>query len=229
MSDEVITKGLNRLAYQFKDSTKFQDFIESFLSELQDLYESENQLLTERYLDTAVGVQLDGIGEIVGLERPVKDISVAGVFGFLDDPTSLGFGTLLDADVGGNFWDGTGSVTPIGDNLYRMLIRAKIIENQTAMTVDDTTRLISETFDGAVVRYMLPTNLQPRYDIGKLLDAFEISLLDDLPVLIGIDSVDYHTMWTPVTSFAFNNDPDGLGFGSLTDANVGGTFASLIE
>ena len=228
MADEVITKGINRLAYQFKDSDKFQDFITAFLEEFQDLYESENQLLTDRYLNTAVGVQLDGIGEIVGLSRPLKPVDVAGLFGFVDDPTALGFGTEDDPDVGGNFWDGIGSEVLIGDSLYRMLLRAKIIENQTAMTVDDTLRLISVTFDDVLVRYILNTNLQPRYDIGKILDIFEISLLDDLPVLIGIDSVDYHQMYTIGTSFSFYSDPDGLGFGSLTDVNVGGNFASLI-
>lgn len=228
MADEVTTKGIGRLAYQFKDSTDFQAFITAFLQELQDLYTSGNQLLEDRYLDTAEGLQLDGIGEIIGLERPITGISVAGVFGFLDDPTSLGFGTLLDPDIGGNFWNGLGTEVLIGDNLYRMLIKAKIIENQTAMTVDDTLRLISYTFGGAPVRYMLPSNLHPRYDIGKILDAFEINLLPELPVLIGIESVDYHTMWIPETSFAFYGDDDGLGFGSLTDANVGGTFASII-
>lgn len=64
-------KGVSRLAYQFKTSEKLIDFLEAFLSEFDELAVSAEDLLTLRYLDTAEGVQLDGIGEIVGIERPV--------------------------------------------------------------------------------------------------------------------------------------------------------------
>ena len=223
----VITKGLSRLAYQFEDSTKFQAFIESFLQQLEDLDISGLQLLNERYLNTAVGVQLDGVGEIVGLERPKKEVDVAGLFGFIDDPTSLGFGTSLDTDIGGNFWDGISEYVLIGDDLYRALIRAKIIENQTAMIVDDTLRLISFTFGGATVRYFQSAYLTPRYDIGKDLTVFEEDLLADLPVLIGIDEVDYHT-YSETTPFSFDPSTDGYGFGDLNDALLGGNLAKII-
>lgn len=225
---DVISKGVERLAYQFESSTTFQEFIESFLQQLQDLNTSELQLLNERYLDTAIGVQLDGIGEIVGLPRPEKDVDVAGLFGFLNDPTALGFGDIADLDVGGNFWDGVGSTVLIGDDLYRTLLRAKIIENKTAMTVDDTLRLISFTFGNALVRYFQSANLEPRYDIVKNLTPFEEDLLPDLPVLIGIDSVEYHTYSDGAFSFFGDPDPTGLGFGDITDANIGGIFAKVV-
>ena len=228
MSSDVIDKGVARLAYQFKDSSKFQEFLEAFLQQLQDLKASDLQLLNERYLDVAVGVQLDGIGEIVGLPRPEKDVDIAGLFGFLDDPTALGFGDILDSDIGGNFWDGISQKVLIGDDLYRLLIRAKIIENKTAMTVDDTLRLISFTFNGALVRYFQSAFLEPRYDIVKDLSPFEEGLLADFPVLIGIDNVEYHTYSDGTFSFFGDPDPAGLGFGDITDANVGGIFAKIV-
>jgi len=226
MADEVIIKGLSRLAYQFETSENFKGFLTSFLTEFQELEISGLQLLNERYLDTSQGVQLDGIGEIVGLPRPTKDIDVAGIFGFLNDPTSLGFGTILDSDIGGNFWNGMSNEVLIGDDLYRLLIRAKIIENQTAMIVDDTTRLISFTFGNIPVRYILLQNLKPRYDIQKQLSAFEEDLLSDFPILIGIDEVEYHIYIED--SFSFSDDPTGLGFGNVTDSSIGGNFAKII-
>jgi len=228
LSDEVIKKGILRLAYQFKDSTKFQDFLEAFLQQLQNLQISELQLLNERYLNTAVGVQLDGIGEIVGLSRPEKAVDVAGLFGFLDDPTILGFGDIDDTDTGGNFWDGVSEFVLVGDNLYRLLIRAKIIENKTAMIVDDTLKLISFTFDGAIIRYFQSAFLEPRYDILKDLTIFEEGLLADLPVLIGIDKVEYHTYPPGAFSFFEDLDPTGLGFGDIADINIGGVFAKIV-
>ena len=219
---------MSRLAYQFKNSVKFQEFIEAFLAEYEELRISGLQLLNERYLNDAVGVQLDGIGEIVGLPRPEKAVDIAGLFGFLDDPTALGFGDVDDSEIGGNFWDGISATVLIGDNLYRLLIRAKIIENKTAMTVDDTLRLISFTFDNARVRYFQSAFLEPRYDIIKNLTPFEEGLLNDFPVLIGIDDVEYHTYSDGVFSFYGDPDPTGLGFGDITDANVGGIFAKVV-
>ena len=229
MSDDAIIKGLSRLAYQFETSEKFRDFITSFLSEFQELNISGLQLLNERYLDTAIGLQLDGIGEIVGLPRPGKPVDQAGVFGFLDDQTALGFGTILDLNAGGNFvsiYD-VGSTTPIGDNLYRLLIRAKIIKNQTAMTVDDTLRLISFTYGGISVRYVLAGNLHPTYDIGRILDQFEASLVEDFPILIGIENVEYH-MHSETTPFGFDGDDESLGFSTIADSTIGGNFAQII-
>jgi len=228
LSDEVIEKGLSRLAYQFKSSTKFQEFLEAFLQQLQDLSISELQLLNERYLNTAIGVQLDGVGEIVGLPRPEKAVGVAGLFGFLDDTTALGFGDITDTEIGGNFWDGVSDYILVGDNLYRLLIRAKIIENKTAMTVEDTLRLISFTFDGAIIRYFQSAFLEPRYDILKDLTIFEEGLLVDLPVLIGIDKVEYHTYPPGAFSFFEDTGPTGLGFGDITDVNIGGIFAKIV-
>lgn len=227
MSDEVIIKGLLRLAYQFKNSIKLQEFLTSFLQQLQDLYISDLQLLNERYLNTAIGIQLDGIGEIVGLPRPEKNINIAGVFGFLTDPTALGFGTILDTEIGGNFLSFGDNKVLIGDNLYRLLIRAKIIENQTAMTVNDTLRLISFTFGDIKIRYFLSENLKPRYDIGKELSFFEADLLSDFPILIGIDSAEYHT-YSETTPFGFSDDPGTLGFGDIGVPNIGGNFAKII-
>ena len=226
MSNEVVEKGLSRLAYQFKDSIKFKGFLEAFLQEYQELDVSGLQLLNERYLDSAEGVQLDGIGEIVGLGRPLKDVDVAGLFGFLLDTTSIGFGTFVDLDLGGNFWDGTITQVLIGDDLYRLLIRAKIIENQTAMVVDDTLRLVSFTFGNVEVRYFLVINLQPRYDIGKILDQFEESLLDDLPILIGLGDITYHSY--AEDAFSFLGDISGSGFTDLFDTDLGGQFSKIL-
>jgi len=226
LPDEIIIKGLSRLAYQFKNSVKFQEFLTSFLQQFQDLQISDLQLLNERHLNVAVGVQLDGIGEIVGLPRPEKDIDVAGLFGFLTDLTALGFGDINDSEIGGNFLSLGANRAPIGDDLYRLLIRAKIIENKTAMTVEDTLRLISFVFD-IKIRYFLPENLKPRYDIEKELDPFESNLLADFPVLIGIDTVEYHS-YSETIPFGFSDDPDALGFGDINDADLGGIFAKII-
>lgn len=64
-------KALGRLAYQFSDRETVRGFIEAVSAEYDELYASEQDLLNERELDSAIGQQLDGIGEIVGVTRPI--------------------------------------------------------------------------------------------------------------------------------------------------------------
>jgi len=225
--NQIVKKGIDRLVYQFEKSVKFQEFIASFLNEFQELYNSENQLLKYRYIDTAEGVQLDGIGEIVGLPRP-KIETILEAFGFLEDPTALGFGDFFNPDVGGYFWDGiSGSYILASDKIYRILIKAKILENQTPMNVDDTIQIISNILMDTEVEYYLQSNLHPRYYIARYLDNFEIELVCRLPMLIGLGDVCF-ILWTPDTTFSFLEDPEGLGFGDIDNPDVGGTWASII-
>lgn len=229
MANPVIDKGIGRLAYQFTNSPNLKAFLEAFLQQFQDLDVSRLQLLNERYLETAIGVQLDGIGEIVGIDRPRAPSDLEDAFGFLNDPTSLGFTDFYDLDLGGrwaSFYEVRGFVD---DDIYRQLIRAKIIKNQTAMTVDDTLRLISFAYGDIEVRYFLIENLKVRYDIGKLLTPYEKELFAFFPILIGIEDVVYWTSYNGNDSFSFANDISGKGFGDFNDSDLGGNFARILD
>jgi hypothetical protein len=63
------------LASQFQihlpdgSNTNFQNVIASLIAEAQFINTQEQALQTQRYLDTAVGKQLDGLGQILGLVR----------------------------------------------------------------------------------------------------------------------------------------------------------------
>jgi len=224
----MIEHYLDRLASQFKDSENLRGMLSAHLLEYEDLDIAYEDLAEDRYLDTAQGVQLDGIGEIVGLPRPVAPIDLVGVFGFIDDETAQGFGTLANSDTGGNFVSLGTATQPIGDDLYRTLLRVKIQVNKTAMTNEDVISIISFAFGGILVRYILITNTKPTYEIGKILTQFEIDvILPLIPVMIGIDSADYKVMHNE-TPFGFSGDDTSLGFGTLADSNVGGNFAKFI-
>ena len=230
MSD-IVGKGLSRLAYQFSDSTKLQGFLEAFLEEYQEIENTNLQLLNERYLDTAIGAQLDGIGEIVGLPRPSKEtnpLSTLDSFGFLSDSTAKGFTDLFDSSLGGPFITLGGATELVDDDDYRIMIRGRIIKNQIAMTVDETLNLLSFMFGTDVeIRYFLFDNLKPIYSIGIPFDYTNLYLLDDFPVLIGLEGVTFQSSFGE-DSFSFDGDPTGLGFGDINDANIGGNFAKII-
>jgi hypothetical protein len=67
-TDHVI-EAKDNLVEQFKKSPKMQAFIAAFADQVQDLEDAFFEVFEERWIDTAVGVQLDGLGAIVGEDR----------------------------------------------------------------------------------------------------------------------------------------------------------------
>lgn len=68
-----VAEAKDRLVQQFKGKTKLEALLTAYVNQIQDLEDVFFQLLEERVIDTAVGVQLDGLGDIVGEERKGKN------------------------------------------------------------------------------------------------------------------------------------------------------------
>ena len=215
---------LNRLVTQFKVSENLKKLITSLSdAEIETTIED---LLNNRLLDKAIGKQLDGLGEILGLSRPFLSVDIQGVFGFLTDTTSLAFGDINNPELGGNFVDFTATRQLANDDTYRKLLKAKTIINSSSMTAEETIRTISVMFN-AKVRYTLTVNLAPKYTIEKVLTAPEIGLLEILPKLLGIDNITYVAI-SEVEQFGFLGDSDSLGFTDIYDKSHGGNFAIIL-
>jgi hypothetical protein len=63
----------SRLIEQFKNKPNLQLLLDSFIESFQELEYVYGDLYTERWLDEAVGAQLDGLGDIVGPDREGRD------------------------------------------------------------------------------------------------------------------------------------------------------------
>ena len=220
-------KGLNRLVYQFEQSEKLKGLISAQLDDYDSIDDTFNDLLNDRLLDTSIGKQLDGLGEILGLPRPFLPIDVQGVFGFLTDPTSKSFGDINNPNIGGSFVGLNSTRAIANDDTYRKLLKAKAVINRSSMTVEETIETLSLMYDGARVRYTLTTNLHPIYNIEKVLDASEIALLNTLPILIGLGDITYISSDT-FTPFGFDGDPSALGLTDINNTSLGGNLASII-
>lgn len=68
-----VTRGLALVVTQLRGKTKFEALISSYLEEIDEIETALWQLQEERWLDTAEGEQLDGIGRIVGVRRNGTD------------------------------------------------------------------------------------------------------------------------------------------------------------
>jgi hypothetical protein len=64
-----VTEALEHFVEQFKGKPNLSALMTAFVNQVQDLEDACYELYTERWIDTAVGVQLDGLGAIVGEDR----------------------------------------------------------------------------------------------------------------------------------------------------------------
>jgi hypothetical protein len=149
------TRALNMLLDQFTMSPKIIEWYKSYLNRAEEIDDLLASLATLRWLDTAEGVWLDGIGEIVGIDRFYEEFDPDNIFTFkenivdVDDPDK-GFGDTASPGDGGHFQSvyGIYSSTLIDDDAYRVWIKVKIqITNQPG-TIDQVYLFIKAAFNG---------------------------------------------------------------------------------
>lgn len=134
------------LIWQWRNSPNLTALVEIWLDVITENIETPLVALGEmRNLNTARGIWLDRIGERLGLLRPSAVAKPDDYFGF--DDAGLGFdrGRL------------TGNAEnlprePIGDELYRQLLRARGVALYAEGTLADFTRAARMIDAGAVVR-----------------------------------------------------------------------------
>lgn len=223
---------ISRLATQFRESTNLISYIRTLLLEADTLENVFHQLLNERWIDTAVGVQLDILGAIVGQPREIIDAELFGYFGFAVNLESGPFGSLEDPSVGDRFrgvTEPTVGKRILSDSEYRLWIRARIITNTTSSTPEDIIKQIKFFIETEQVLFF-DGDTEYTVAIGKILTNEEKSTLlnsDIVPKTAGV-RVNYSVQYDFESFFSFQNVPNGLGFGSLTDPALGGKLGKLI-
>jgi hypothetical protein len=228
MNEIPTEKGLRRLPYQFETSVNFQKMLEIFLEEFDELATSAATMMLERSVETAQGVNLNNMGLIVGIERPIETLDTVGAFGFAEDINARGWGTLSDETVGGAWVSLGENQQYIDDALFRKLIKIQIVKNNITMTIESTIELIKFAFGGDVaVRYMCILNKKPIYEITHK-QTFETHYaIKHMPTLIGLSQPEYIAV-NNEGAFGFAEDFNARGWGTLSDEIIGGYFSSII-
>tara|TARA_R110000744_G_scaffold55770_1_gene117872 strand:+ start:480 stop:1184 length:705 start_codon:yes stop_codon:yes gene_type:complete len=222
----------SRLATQFRESTNLINYIQGLLLESNNLEQVFQDLLNVRYIDTAEGAQLDILGIIVGQPRVLIDADIFSYFGFLGNPSSKSFGTLIDSAVGGAFRD---TKTPIignrtlTDEEYRLFIRARIVKNLSRSTPEDIISQLKFLFNTDQILFV-DGDLQYTISIGKKLTANDKAILFDTDLVsktVGV-RINYLVDYDQDRFFSFAGIPNSDGFGSLSSSQIGGYLGSLI-
>lgn len=136
---------------------------------IQELLESMIPLFD---VDTAIGDQLDIIGEWVGVSRNVA-IPISGVYFTWDGDYTVGW------DYGS--WQPSSaptSITVLPDDAYRTLIRAKIAANHWDGTTDGAYAIWEALFP--TITILIQDNQNMTYDlalVGGIIDSLTLALL----------------------------------------------------
>lgn len=222
---------ISRLATQFREAANLIAYIQTLLREANNLEDVFFQLLNERSLDTAIGAQLDIIGEIVGQSRILVDAESFKYFGFEGNPSAQSFGSVNDPAVGGRFvaiGEPTTGFRKLSDDEYRLFIRARITKNRTSSTPEEIIAQIKFIFDAPLV-VLVEGNTSYTISIGKILSPNEKAILENdiIPKTLGVKAT-YVSEFDPTSFFGFSGMPGSGGFGSVNDPFIGGKFAQLI-
>lgn len=111
---------------QFEDGTRVEALVRAVNYGHNGVQDALRQLFNDRWLDTAEGAQLDGIGDIVGFPRKIDDVLYVQFFGFAGQPAIAGFGLGRMRRENEPL---LGSSTLLLDPEYRQLLYWKIAVN----------------------------------------------------------------------------------------------------
>lgn len=179
----------NQLA-QFRYSPNLQKLFHVFFDPYRSLQQALQQNLEQRDLETAKGKQLDGIGDIVGLPRPYINRDGEWYFGFRGQSRGKGFSQAPIRDLA--LLTNNQQIQFMSDELYRRLLRWKIIANNSQGTLEDVINACLVLFNATqvIVRERTPCAVEIQIE-RKLKDqimAIEQNPAEWIPVGAGIST-----------------------------------------
>lgn len=213
--------GTSRILEQFRESPKFNAFVAGILALSQDVEACLQQMQSLADIDQMAGTNLDVIGIIVGVSRIVPDVVSLTWFGFADTGTwATVFGEEGQPGVGGRFYEEGESIfstTLLQDPEYRLILKARIVKNNTACTPEDIIAGMRYIFNCPDIKYSdccTPGYAGPRLSfslaVGREIYAYEqaiITVLDILPRPAGMN------IYGAVSSYV----PPGTGYTGGTE------------
>ena len=130
------------IAGYWAQKPKFQQWIYELTEPFRIARERFVAMAVESFdLDKAVGAQLDAVGARIGLARGLP-VAIPDVFFALDDVDGIG----LDLGVWLTKLDTTTTLVTMGDNVYRMALKAKVQLNHYDGTLETITTVLRELF-----------------------------------------------------------------------------------
>lgn len=222
--------GRSRVALQYTQSPKFLAYLQALLNAPVELEAVLQKVALQTDIDLAEGVNLDVLGEIVGISRIVPNSVVVQFFGFHGQPGALTYGEEGFPNVGGRFREENESefaTSVLADPDYRLLLRAKIVKNHSTGTSEDILQGLSYLFGAAPTAVEDGGGMAVQVAVGRQLTFLEkvlITSLDILPRPAGV-RINQRVSYQRSSYLGFSDQLSALTFGEEGQLAVGGQFA----
>jgi hypothetical protein len=185
--------------------------------EMNEFNQVVNDLKTKRWINTAEGVQLDGIGQIVDRNRQIDKAIAVPFFGFLGQPSVKGFN---QARFRGNQESNLTSYI-LEDAEYRLVLAQKVMKNNSTGTAEDTLRSLKFVFNAPFVAMEEPGNANIVVAIGRILHDDDKILANAVDLIIRAGGVGLkYKAFYPSAYFGFLGQPKAQGFGQGAFAQI---------
>lgn len=200
-----------------RDKPLFTQHVDLATRPLFDTASTMGSLMTAFDIDTAVGVQLDILGEWIGRKRTVA-IPISGVY-FSLDTDGLGW----DQGVWQGPYDPDSGYTSLSDDTYRIILKAKIAINQWDGTNDALKGILDTALKGSGLTMQIVDGQDmtismwvfPEKDINQvsleLIAAIRQGYLTVKAAGVYAGSIDIPSIYTPTEGskfFGFDMDND---------------------
>ena len=136
---KTVAEYLDLITQQHRDKPRFMATVESIVAPYVHIQNVMMSFLSAFDVDYAVGVQLDIIGQWVGVSRIIST-PISGVYFSWDGSNDEGW----DHGVWKSPNDPDSGFTTLPDDLYRRVIRAKIFSNVSCGCVSDIYRILDQ-------------------------------------------------------------------------------------
>lgn len=195
---------------QFQGKAVIRAILDAFAAELDELNQSADDLKNKRWIDTGEGVQLDGLGDIIGQGRQINDAVQIPFFGFAETENGLPFGVGRFFDA----WEMWLKSVNLADPEYRLLLKSKIYKNKTQCTAEETITSLKNIYNADLVLIEDRGNAKIGLAIGRILTQSEIRTAAAVNLLIrgaGI-GCDYIEQFDSSGYFGFYGQANAKGF-----------------
>jgi hypothetical protein len=165
MSTPPVSYYVSLISSEYQQSAKFIAFLTAALQKLDDVSACADGLVDDFDLDNAVGVQLDTLGVIIGQSR-VLTVALTGVFMTWQVTGStynnLGWGSGVWKDPSNT----QTSLVSLTDDLYRLVLKAKVAINNWDGTIPALYEIWNTLFAGDNIQVIIQDTQQMSMILG---------------------------------------------------------------
>jgi len=156
----MLNNYLNLITSQHRDKPRYIGTLTALLQPYQDIFDMAVFFDEDFDLEYAIGRQLDICGEILDKDRLLK-VEITDTY-FTWDTEGLGWGQ----GIWKNLYDPDSGITSLPDDVYRRILKVKVLSNQWNGTMSDAKLMYDIIFADTGAKVVIADNQDMTMTVG---------------------------------------------------------------